>query len=206
MGLVQTSAPAVEPFTVADAKVWLRCDRTDEDTLIESLISAARQGAEDYLNRALITQTWALYLDRFPSDRAPIRIPNPPLQSVSSITYVDVDGATQTWASSNYQVDNKSTVGEVVLKASTSYPATQTGMINAVVVTFVCGYGAASTAIPPSIIQGMRYTIADIYGGPRENLVTGEVVAQIANGTEHWLWPHRVIEFTAQRTYLCERF
>ena len=55
-----------------------------EDDLISSLITTARQYAEDFQNRAYISQTWELWLDKFPSENQ-IQIPLPPLQ-VPAIT------------------------------------------------------------------------------------------------------------------------
>ncbi len=55
-----TSAPAVEPLTVAEAKAHLRVDHTSDDSYIESLIKAARVTCENFQNRAYITQTQAI--------------------------------------------------------------------------------------------------------------------------------------------------
>lgn len=46
-----------EPVTVAEVKNWLKIDVTDDDTLIESLITAARQQCENYLSVSLIERT-----------------------------------------------------------------------------------------------------------------------------------------------------
>ena len=55
------------------------------------------------MGRALLTQTWDMYLDEFPC-AGEIIIPLSPLQSVTSVSYVDQHGATQTWASANYRI------------------------------------------------------------------------------------------------------
>lgn len=67
MRLTLTAPPAVEPLALADAKTHLRVDITDDDTLITALITAARRYCESALKQALITQSWTLYLDSFPS-------------------------------------------------------------------------------------------------------------------------------------------
>jgi uncharacterized phiE125 gp8 family phage protein len=41
------TAPTSEPVALEDAKLWLRIDGDDEDSLILSLISSARQKAEE---------------------------------------------------------------------------------------------------------------------------------------------------------------
>lgn len=67
MRLIQTVAPAIEPLALSDAKQYLRVDITDDDNLITGLITSARRAVETRLRQALITQTWVLYLDSFPS-------------------------------------------------------------------------------------------------------------------------------------------
>lgn len=59
-------APASEPITLDEAKLHLRVDHADDDTLITMLIGAARAAAESICRRAFITQQWCLYLDAFP--------------------------------------------------------------------------------------------------------------------------------------------
>ena len=68
MALKLTTAPTVEPVTLAEAKTHLREDLVDavNDALINNLISAARVHAENVCRRAFITQKWDLYLDTFP--------------------------------------------------------------------------------------------------------------------------------------------
>ena len=58
--------PAGEPLSLAEVKLHLRIDNSDEDLLLTMLISAARLHAENVTRRAFMTQTYDLYLDRFP--------------------------------------------------------------------------------------------------------------------------------------------
>lgn len=204
MALVQTAAPATAVMTVAEAKTFLRVDHSDDDTLIESLIASSTRAAENHCQRAFITQTWNLYLDSFPHDGAPIRIALPPLQSVSSITYVDINGATQTWGASNYQVDAKRQPGMVVLAPNVAYPSTQFGVINAVTVTFLAGYGVAA-ALPADLLQALRWMVSDMYAH-RENTVVGGVVNELPAGVKAALAPYQIIEFEDQREWVEARY
>ena len=106
------TVPPVEPFTLAVCKEWLKVDSdiTADDVLIATLITAARQYVEKICNRALVITTFDLTVDQFPSG-ATIVIPRSQLIAVTSIAYIDTDGASHTLAASVYDVDAKSTPG-----------------------------------------------------------------------------------------------
>ena len=63
------TAPSAEVFTVATAKEHLRIEAsvTEDDALITALIVSARTAVEEWLQRALVTQTWEVSFDSFPS-------------------------------------------------------------------------------------------------------------------------------------------
>src|SRR5690348_16556758 len=105
MSLRLIADPATEPVSLAEAKAHLRVTASDEDALISALIIAAREAAEHELGRALITQTWEKTLDLFPDA---IELTNPPVQSVASVQYLDIDGVEQTLSSVSYTLDNAS--------------------------------------------------------------------------------------------------
>lgn len=69
MPLQLISPPAEEPLSLAEAKLHLRVDFSDEDALISALISAARQAAETITARQLVTARWKYILDAFPDPR-----------------------------------------------------------------------------------------------------------------------------------------
>jgi hypothetical protein len=54
-----------EPVLLADAKLHLRVDSSDDDTLISSLITAARRYAEDYCDRTFVVTLWTMKMDSF---------------------------------------------------------------------------------------------------------------------------------------------
>lgn len=164
-GLSLTSAPAIEPLTLEDAKRQLRLSSevSAHDELITSLIKAARQYCEQHTGRQFINATWALKLDRFPVSE-PIRIPKAPLSSITSITYLDSSGDSQTWGTSNYRVSTSKEPGEVSLAYGQSYPSTYP-VADAVTVTFVAGYGSAATSVPEPLRQAMLMYVEKLFDG-----------------------------------------
>ena len=128
---------------------------TTADPILVMLIAAATKAAEAETRRALVTQTWDMSLDRFPGWE--MHVPLPPLQSVTSITYVDSDGVTQTLAADQYVVDTKSEPARITPAYGCVWPSTR-WQANAVTVRFVAGYGAAG-AVPSGIKAWMALRI-----------------------------------------------
>lgn len=147
MGLKRTSEPATPALTTANAKKACEIGTSDttHDAHIDRLVGAAVRDVERITRRALITQTWQLTLSDFPER---IVLPRPPLQSVSSIQYVDEDGVTQTLSSSLYQVSTGDSPAVIEPAYNQVWPATRTSTLDAVTVTYVAGFGDAATDIP----------------------------------------------------------
>jgi len=169
--LALVTAPGGEPVTLADVKTWARIDTSEDDALLTGLIADARQqfdGKDAWFGRALMTQTWDLFMDCFPyesdgsyADAPSICVPLPPLQSVTSINYVDSAGTPQLLANTEYVVDTKSEPGQILPAFGKVWPAAQ-ATINAVTVRFVAGYGNAA-AVPQPILQWIKQATAYLY-------------------------------------------
>lgn len=192
MGLQLVTAPAQEPIGLDLAKAHLRVSGSDEDEVIRLYMASARGQVESFLARSLITQTWALTLDRFPaSDREAIKLPRPPLVSVGSIVYLDCDGAEQTWPDESYVVDAASWSPRVMPAYGVTWPSTRS-TVNAVTVTYTAGYGAGGDAVPQVIRNEILMLTADLYGN-RGDMPRAAVASALSSSAA--LWAYRVVEF-----------
>jgi len=161
-----------------------------ENDLLNALITAARQYAEDFQRRAFVTQTWELWLDKFP-DEDYIKIPLPPLQSVSSVKYYDTDDTEATFSSGDYFVDIKSEPGRVALNYGETWPTTTLRPVNGVCVTFVAGYGDAATDVPQKVRNAMLLLIGHLYEH-RESVIVGTMTAEVPMSVDALLWQNRI--------------
>jgi len=182
------TAPDSYPVTLTEAKDHLRVTTTVSDAYITALINAATESAETYTRRALITQTWDVFIDEF-SDT--MEMPKGVLQS-ATITYVDTDGATQTLDTSVYTVDTDSDPGVIRLAYGQSWPSTR-DQAHAVTIRIVCGYGAASD-VPITIRQAMLIHISHLYES-REPVIIGTSVTSVPMSYDSLLLPYRVMRF-----------
>lgn len=165
--LYVTTPPALEPVTLTEAKAHLRVTHSSEDTLITALVVAARQHVENYLNRAIVTQTLTYKFRQFPECR--IVLPRPPLQYVVSVTYYDADNASQTVSSSDYIVHNPTeTYGHIELAAASTWPSVYS-RDDAVSVRYVAGYPdtgsptAGVGGVPQAIKQAILLVVGDLF-------------------------------------------
>jgi len=182
-GLKLITAPAEEPISIAEAKGHLRETSTGQDALIQGLIIAAREYAETYTRRRFITQTWELLRDCFPAFG--IEMPNAPLLSVVSITYLDTAGQAQVLDQSAYLVDIKTVPGRISPAYGEVWPPTIAQM-NAVTIQFTAGYGAAA-AVPQGIKAALQILI--------QYFEQRDANAALLQAAERVLAPYRVVRF-----------
>ncbi len=165
MSLTRSVAPAEMPLTLADLKDHLRITVTTQDAEVLGYLRAVvdrLDGTEGILDRALITQTWVLKLDAFP--RGAIRLPLPPAQSVTSITYTDTAGDAQTLTASKYTLLNANTptrAGMIEEAYGETWPSTRAEG-EAVTVTWVCGYGLRES-VPEMTRHLIKLLAADAF-------------------------------------------
>lgn len=150
MALKLITPASTYPVTLAEAKLHLRVDTSDEDTLINAFIAAATETAEQKLGRALMAQTWELTLDAFPDAFELTRVP---VQSITSVKYYDVAGVQQTMSNTDYALDNADDNGfaYVVPAYGTTWPETR-DQVNAVAVRYVANYSTVPEPIKSWIL------------------------------------------------------
>ncbi len=163
MGLKIITPPAVEPVTLQEAKLHLRVDGEDEDTLIQGLIQAAREHVETILTHtALCTQTLEWVTDAFPDCWEAIELPRPPLQSVTSIKYTDSANVVHTMSASDYCVNIDGFPGTITPAYGLSWPGDALAPSGAVRVRYVAGWGLPA-AVPQSLKQAILLLIGHFY-------------------------------------------
>ena len=160
MPLALITGPTLEPISLIEAKTHLRQTAvTADDTLIKSLIAAARAYAETKCQRQIIAARWKLILDSFPGPSLmvvefggtfslpahAILIPRVPVLQVVSVQYTAMDGTLTTMPAADYAVDLATEPARITPVFGKIWPI-PLPQIGAVQVTFDAGHAAPLTA------------------------------------------------------------
>lgn len=145
--------PVEEPVTLDEAKIQCRVE-TDEhywDDYLTAAIIAARRCVERWSGRWLITRSVQYIFDNFPYPTYEIYFPKGPIQSVTSVQYLNPNGALTTFpATTKWLADVNSFRPKVYLAWAQIWPM-QRYIENAVTITAVVGYGLHSTGLPKDV-------------------------------------------------------
>lgn len=193
-----TTPPTAEPVTLADAREHLHevaygsPPEHPNDSQIVRAIKSAREFCEQYLERSLAAQTITMVVDNFSK---PLLLPNGPIQSVESITYVDENGATQMLATTVYELE---TFGNKIrLKYGQVYPNTRV-QDDAVTITYVAGYTNGESPdtypLPEPIKSAMLLIIGNLYENRQQDVLGNTRISfnSLPLGVYNLLQPYRL--------------
>ena len=211
--------PVTEPVSLITAKLHLRVDFATDDSLISMYITAARQLAEQKINKPIYNQTYQLNLDTFPYgdwrstrpisvNRDPygysayygglaVKLPKPRCQSVTSITYVDGTGTTQTLDPAFYQVYLNSEPARIVPTNGSSWPTTDLYLPGTITITFEAGNygdGVEVDTCPMPIKMAILLLVGHLYENREAS--GANTLAAIPLGVDALLAPYRFHTFT----------
>ena len=175
MKLVQTAEPENKPVSLGEAKDYLRILHDDEDSLIDMLIAAATDKAEQITNRQLAQATYELYDDSVPSS---VELPKPPLVEVVNVqalkdgAYVDID----------YTLDDKAEPAVLYIDDTSSDDEK-----NAFRVSYKAGYSQC----PHAIKQWILVQVATMYE-QRESYSEKSIANMPRTFVDHMLDSYRI--------------
>jgi uncharacterized phiE125 gp8 family phage protein len=159
---------------LADSKLHLRVNHTDEDDLIASLRNAACEYVERVSGVAL---SEADYLWEGTSFSRVSALPVRPVTAIGSVTYTDGDGASATYA------DARLVNGAVFPAFGESWPAAY----GYVAVTFTAG-GTA----PDDLLAAVKLLLGHLYIN-REAVVTGTITAELPMSVDALIQTYRKV-------------
>ncbi len=184
--------PATPVVSLAEIRRHVRVDHTEDDAYLESIVAAATgmvDGADGWLGRALVTQTWDYVLDRFPcsTDHWRLKIPLAPLVSITTVAYTAADGTSTPITTFRTFNAVSSQPAYITPAIDETWPSTKCDP-EAVRIRFVAGYGAA-TAVPVGIKHAIMLIAGHWYEN-REDVGDGKLM-KMPLASEALLMPYR---------------
>jgi uncharacterized phiE125 gp8 family phage protein len=174
-------------LTQAKAHLRINDDQTDEDDLIEALITAVRKAAESFTGISICSKTFADYYTDFP---AYMTLYYGNVSSVSAVQYYDGANAQQTLSSAYYNVDGVEGRAVIRLNDGYTWPDVYANRHDGVIVTYTAGY-STSAAIPEDLVWGMKLTLSRFYE-QREDV--GGARSFVPSRAESLMHPYRVYD------------
>jgi uncharacterized phiE125 gp8 family phage protein len=197
--------PAVEPVDIDTVRRHCRVDSNYDDDLLAIYQTSARQWAEAWLNRALITQELLFSMSTSPPPtasplvpqslivfplnwpptiRKPISIPRAPCVSVKSVLWGQVDDM-QPADPDDYVLNLVVEPGQIILKA----PMVPTIPQQSMQIDYIAGYGDTGDPVPLPIRHGILLLTAWLYEG------RGDVNSEGPDAAWSIMSPYRLWQF-----------
>lgn len=186
MPSILLTGPATEPWSVAEAKSFLRTENDDDDTVIASLISSARNQVEALTRCALITQTWRFVLDRWPEDGR-VKPGRGPLRSLTAARVYDSAGNAAVIDAGAFVLD---TAAGVIASPCWALPAPSRATAG-IELDVELGFGTAATEVPDVLRHAVRTLVAHWYEN-RGLIAIGQTVAMMPASVGAMIASYRV--------------
>jgi uncharacterized phiE125 gp8 family phage protein len=200
------SPPAVEPVDIDTVRRHCRVDSHHDDDLLAMYSAAARELAENWLNRACITQELLFSLSNSPPPtasplvpqslivfplnwppviRKPISIPRAPCKSVSSVMWGQVGDLTPADPEQDYILNLEVQPAQIMLKA----PLVPMIPAYAMQMQYIAGYGDGPADVPGPIRTGILMLTAALFEG------RGDVASPLPDAAWAIMTPYRLWQF-----------
>ncbi|MBB4954489.1 putative phiE125 gp8 family phage protein [Agrobacterium vitis] len=182
MTITTLTPPTVEPLALTDVKAHLKIDTNDEDDLLTSLITTARQHLEAETGLCLMTQKLRLYLDDWP-DGEVIQLAKAPVQTIDAVTVYDENGNAVQASLHDHLLDGQARPARLWLRN----PPLPGRPINGIEIDFTAGYSTA-TDVPDTLRRAMSLHVATMYAY-RGVVAPGDQPAALPLGYERLIAP-----------------
>jgi uncharacterized phiE125 gp8 family phage protein len=188
--------PPSTELSLSTVKSYLRIDFTDDDTLITSLIQSARERAEQYCNRAFITQTLEAYYDQIEKN---FTLPRAPIQSVSTVKLIYLNEVSTLTQNADYYVmgnqDQWITITATTYNLPPGFSPGDDLSRYHLDVTYIAGYGNSYSNVPAGIQEAIMKMVGAAYE-VREDVALinkGMQLMEIPNDAKSLLDAYRVV-------------
>ena len=183
---VITAQPTAQPVTLDQARAHVRAD-TSDDTMTALYLASAIDLVQAWTGLGLCPQTVQISRPRLDTRMA---LAIGPVQEITGITYLDVNGAQQTLNPASYVATGLGTMqAGLQLAQGQSWPMLYQ---HPACITLTANIGYPS-AIPPAIVQAILLLVGDFYANREDTIAErGVNPATLPNGVTALLANYRI--------------
>ena len=205
LNLIQ--GPLAEPITLDEAKLHLKVDISDDDDLIQSLITVSREYAEMKCGRSFVFTTWEYILDSFPGPSRmgvpygkpftlpghAVIIPKAGVKEITSFRYRDMN---REWRDVTQDTLIEISYGDDITRITPQFgqiwpiPLPEIGSVR---IRFTSGYGQCMVAVPDGIKAWMKLRIGSLYQNREEIAIVNRGRVVELPYVDYLLDPYRVV-------------
>jgi uncharacterized phiE125 gp8 family phage protein len=161
MTITVVTPPASEPVSLAEAKLFLRVDHNAEDSLIASLIGAAREAVEAGCGRALVTRRVRESLDIWRRDAVNGAVLSlGPVTNVVAVRLLANNGAQSVIDPERYRIEGNRDRPRLVFPSG--FPATLRSA-GGIEIEYDCGYADEAADLPIALRLATFQIAASLY-------------------------------------------
>lgn len=143
-GHVTLTQPYAEPVSLAEAKQHCRVDIDADDSLIQSLIAAAREYVQTFTSRQIVV---AGFQDQYEQLVEPVyKLRGLPLRAITTVDYIDDDGDDAEVPEASYEAVTVIEPGYIRLVNGASWPTDQRAGAGDVSINYIAGHVIPFTA------------------------------------------------------------
>ncbi len=188
MPAILTIPPVVEPLSLAEVKDHLKVETIADDALITRLITTARQQVEKQINKVLINQSWAIYLDNWLA-YGEVELPVSPVNQINNLRTFSIDDIASIVDPSHYYADLVSDPQRLILRGSRIWqkpgrPA------NGIEIDVTAGFGTEGDSVPGPLRQAMFLLITHWYEN-RQPDCSGAPIVSVTSALQALLAPYK---------------
>jgi uncharacterized phiE125 gp8 family phage protein len=191
MAIQVVTAASAKPISVDEAKLFIRVDGNEEDSLIDLLTSMAVERFQLTTGVQLISATLRQTFSSFPFF---IQIDKKPITAINSVEYRDENGDWQTFSADNYIVSSDFKL--ITVKSTVTLPDLYEDEPRPLRITYVAGYGTTAESVPADIRHLILVMCATAYM-QRESIYLGNAnVTGLQGFFDNYLNKHRIMRIT----------
>jgi len=170
-------------ISLTNLKNFLKVDTTEDDTLIQALLSTARAYVEDYTGVLCNSSTVDFYAESFKA----FKFSAGPVTILGDVKYKTDNTTYATVATTSIAASFKSIPQRIEFY---SPPTPYANTLERIHVRTTAGY--TETAVPDPLVQAMRLLVGHWYE-QRTQVIVGTITAQIPLGIHALLNPYRIL-------------